>query len=118
MRGLILKESLADAGVLNLVHITRKETWQVSNAASYQPKVWTALTFEANDDQADDIARQLSQALKEQAWFINASTERHVFIIFPGKVMKYKKGNRTAREKAARYALSIGVPESQLDWDE
>jgi hypothetical protein len=70
------------------------------------------------DSQADDIAENLSQALKQQAWYINASTETHVFVIFPHKVIKYKKGNHTAREEAARFALSIGVPESQLDWDE
>ena len=43
-------------------------------------------------------------------------TKTHVFMIFPNKVCKYLKGDRIAREEAARYALSIGIPQDQLDW--
>jgi hypothetical protein len=118
MKGLLLKESLADTNVLNLIHITRIESWQVTNAAPYQPDVWTALSFEADENQSDAIADKLSQALKPQGWYINASTETHVYLIFPNKVFKYLKGDSIAKGEASRYALSIGIPQDQLDWDE
>jgi hypothetical protein len=118
MKGLLLEESLTDTNVLDLLHVTKEETWQVNNAASYQPKVWTALSFETDENQSDTIAHKLSQALKTQGWYINASTETYIYVIFPGKVFKYPKGDIITRAEAARYALSIGVPANQLDWDE
>ncbi len=118
LRGLILKESLEDLYALDLVHITRTETWEVSNAAGNQPTLWTALSFEAEESQAGLIARKLSQALKAQGWYTHASTSTHVFIIFPGKVFKDLKGDLTSREAAKQYGRGIGIPESQLDWRE
>ncbi len=118
MQGLLLKESLADTNVLDLVRVTRTESWQVSNAAPYQPTVWTALSFETGDSQADAIAEALSRALKLQGWYINASTELYVYVIFPNKVFKYLKGDSIQREAAKRHGRSMGIPENQLDWGE
>jgi hypothetical protein len=118
LQGLILKESLEDTGVLDLVHITRTETWQVSNATEHQPATWTALSFEADESQADSLAEQLSRSLKAQGWYVNASTTTHVYVIFPGKVFKYGKGDTAQRETAKRYGQSLNIPESQLDWSE
>ncbi len=118
MKGLLLKESLADTNVLDLLHVTKEETWQVNNAAPYQPDVWTALSFETDENQSDAIADKLSHALKPKGWYINASTIAHVYVIFPGKVFKYPKGDIITREEATRYALSSGIPANQLDWDE
>lgn len=118
MNGLLLKESLADSNVLELVNVTKTESWQVSNAAAYQPTTWTALSFEVEDSQADAISGKLSRALKPQGWYINASTDTHVYVIFPGKVFKYRKGDSLQREEAKRHGRSIGIPESQLDWSE
>jgi hypothetical protein len=118
MKGLLVKESLADTRILDLLQVTKSESWQVSNAASYQPTVWTAISFETDASQSDAIADKLSHALKAQGWYINASTETHVYVIFPNKVFKYLKGDSIAKGEAARYALFIGVPQDQLDWVE
>ena len=118
MNGLLLKESLTDMTVLELVQITRTETWQVSNAAAYQPAIWNAIYFEAEDSQADVFAGRFSEALKPQGWYLNASTAMDVYVVFPGKVFKYPRGDTLQREAAKRYGLSIGIPASQLDWSE
>jgi hypothetical protein len=118
VNGLLIKESLADIHVLELVHINKTESWQVNNPAAYQPAMWTALSFEAEDSQADAIAEKLSQALKLQGWYINASTAMHVYVLFPSKVFKYRRGDSIQRDEAKRYGRSVGIPESQLDWSE
>ena len=118
MNGLLIKESLADTHILELVSITNEETWQASNTAVYQPALWTAISFAVADDQAEAIAEKLSQALKPQGWYINAATAAHVYVIFPGKVFKYRKGDSLQRMKAKEYGRSLGIPESQLDWSE
>ena len=70
LTGLLLKESLLDESVLGLVQLTKTETWNVSNAAPNQPQVWTALSFEADESLADEIAGAFSQALKEEGFQI------------------------------------------------
>ena len=118
MNGMLLKESLAEPGVLHRLHITRTETWQVQNAAPCQPPVWTANWFEADDDQADALAAALSQALKPQGWYINAASAEWLYVILPGRVFKYTRGDRAARAAAQQAARQLGIPESQLDWNE
>ena len=104
--------------MLVLLRITKRETWQVNNAGPSQPSVWTALSFETESNQADAIADALSCALKAQGWFINASTETHVYVIFPRKVFKYLKSDGVQRAVAREYGRLCGIPESQLDWGE
>jgi hypothetical protein len=118
MKGLLLKESLADIGVLVHLHIVKIEVWQVSTAAENQPASWTALSFEVEDAYADATANVLCRALKPHGWYINASSEMDVYVIFPNKVFKYTKGDITQREAAKRFGRSIDIPERQLDWDE
>ena len=117
MNGLLIKESLTDTTVLTLVRITKEETWQANNTAVYQPALWTAISFAVDDDQADATAEKLSQALKP-GWYINAATAVHVYVLFPDKVFKYRKGDGSQRRQAIEYGRSLGIPEPQLDWSE
>jgi hypothetical protein len=115
--GLLLKESLKDESILNLVRVTQTEVWGVQNAEDWQPEQWTAILFEGESNRADEIAQALSRAMKP-AWYANFSTEKHAYVVFAGKVFKYIKGDTQARIEAQAYALSAGVPESQIDWGE
>lgn len=116
MNGMLLRESLANLSVLDLLQVTRTESWQVQNAAPNQPPVWTANWFEADDEHADALAEALSQALKPQGWYINAATQAWLYVIFPGRVFKYAGGDAGGRAAAQQYARELGIPESQLDW--
>lgn len=46
---LLLKESLSDLDVIERLNITNTEIWNISNAAEFQPKTWTALSFAASE---------------------------------------------------------------------
>lgn len=116
-RGLLLRESLEDESVLNLVHVIQTKVWDVQNAADWQPKQWTAISFEGESEQADEIAQALSRAIKP-AWYANFSTEMHVYVVFAGRVFTYAKGDTQTRTRVQAYAISAGVPESQVDWGE
>jgi hypothetical protein len=117
LNGLLLKESLTDTGGLDMLRITKTESWQVTNAAAYQPTTWTAVCFEVEESQASIIIEKLSRVLKPQ-WYINASTTSHVYVIFPNKIFTYRKGDSQQRVVARQYGRSIGIPDSQLDWSE
>lgn len=117
-KGLLLKESLTDLSVLADLRITRTEVWQIENAAENQPSTWTAMTFEADEAKADGLAEALSQVMHPQGWYLNASTEEDVYVVFPHKVFKYRKGDREMREAAKQFGRMVGIPEPQLDWSE
>jgi hypothetical protein len=116
--GLLLKESLENDSVLDLIRITRIETWDVDNAALFQPKIWTAIYFEGDESEIDYIVLELSQSLKPQAWYINVSTKDDAYVIFPNKVFKYTQGDKQKEKEAIEYGRSIGIPDRQLDWGE
>jgi len=118
LKGLLLKESLNKLSVLDTLRITKTETWSIQNATAIQPSVWTAITFEAEESQADILTEELSQSLKPKGWYINASTDASVYVIFPKKVFNYVKGDRELRATAKKYGGLIDIPEKQLDWSE
>jgi hypothetical protein len=41
-----------------------------------------------------------------------------VYVIFPDKVFKYRKGDKVQRSAAREYGRSLHIPDSQLDWEE
>jgi hypothetical protein len=118
LKGLLLKESLTDPRILDMLYITQTETWDVENAAPGQEAVWTAISFEADDDQADALAESLSRVLKPKGWYIDATLGNLIYIIFPKKVFKYVKGDQDQRAAAQAYGRLCDIPEDQLDWGE
>jgi len=118
LKGLLLKESLKDERILSRVRITASETWNVQNAAENQPAVWTALSFETEDDQAVAFCAELSGVLHAQGWYVDAATTTHTYVIFPGKVFCYPRGDALQRAAAQQFGRSLGIPEAQLDWGE
>jgi hypothetical protein len=117
-KGLLLKESLQDDRILDLVRITGTETWEVQNAAAYQPSTWTAISFETDDDQADTFAEQLSGVLQARGWYVSGATDTQMIVVFPGKVFRYPIGDAAQRTAAQQFGRTVGIPESQLDWGE
>ncbi len=116
LKGLLLKESLTDLRVLDRFCIAQTETWNVSNAADYQPKVWTAISFEVDDAEADTVIEELSHVLKSPGWYIDARQADRVIVIFPGRVFRYLRGDQSGKAEAQAYAQASGIPISQIDW--
>jgi hypothetical protein len=113
LTGLLLKGSGLDR-----LNITKTETWNVPNAAEFQPKVWTAISFEADDATADVIAEELSRVLKASGWYIDARRGEWVYVILPQRVFKYQRGDQAGKMEVQTYAQAIGIPPSQIDWGE
>lgn len=118
LTGLLLKESLSDLNIIRQLNITKTETWNVPHAVEFQPKVWTALSFEAGDAEADTVTEELSRVLKSPGWYIDARRDEWVYVIFPQRVFKYQRGDQVGKVAAQTYAQAIGIPPSQIDWGE
>jgi len=114
-KGLLLKESLKDDSVLDLVTVIKTEVWDVKNAADFQPKQWTAMSFEGNRNKMNSVAEQFSHILKPK-WYLNMSDKKYEIVVFPEKIFKYVKEDMKKKNEAVQYGKTIGIPPCQLDW--
>jgi len=120
VRGAIICESLKPGTVLEgyQLHVTRWSRFEVSDAAEWQPTTWTLIEFEAAEDESDALGHRLSQDLDSPGWYANLYSESEAVVVFPDRVFRYKRGDRSKRKAAEEYARHCGVPETQLDWDD
>lgn len=97
----------------------RPDDWRITrvSAAPGQPIEWTVIDFEADDDQADDLAETLSSSLKrEGGWYADFRVGDDHVVVFADKVFRYRRGDAEGRRRAMRYGESVGTPRHQLDW--
>jgi hypothetical protein len=119
--GRLIVESLridADFGPPG-VRLTRLRRIDVSGSVGEgQPTVWTLLDFEAADERAEDVAAALAAVLlHEGGWYADFRTDGERHLVFAGRSFRYAEGDAAGRDEAVAYGRSVGVPESQLDWD-
>ncbi|MCK5074318.1 MAG: hypothetical protein KAQ98_12890 [Bacteriovoracaceae bacterium] len=117
--GLFLEESFESENlkeVTDLVTVKKREIWNVSNAVNWQPKKWTAITFEGLLENLHTVVDEMTKRIKPK-WFLNISTAKYNYVVFHNKVFKYLKGDKETLKEAQQYALDIGVPQSQIGWE-
>lgn len=118
IQGDLLAESLRTGAVvgvpLSIIEIRRVS---ITEPGEKQPSIWTHLVFEAADDVAEPLATALATSLSpEGGWYCDFHTETEKFVVFAGKVFRYRRDDEAGHAAAADYGRSVGVPEPQLDW--
>jgi hypothetical protein len=83
-----------------------------------QPSVWTLFHFEADEARAENLGKTLAGALDEPGWYADFFSSTETFIVFPGRVFRYARGDAVGRAAAAEHGRSLNIPEAQLDWPE
>ncbi len=119
--GSLIGDSLrpeADLRVENDWRITR--VWRIDqgdSAAPGQPREWTVIDFEVEDNAVDAFSNLVARNLKrEGGWYCDFRTGDDHVVIFAGKAFRYRRGDKEGRAMAARYGESVGCPSQQLDW--
>ena len=83
-----------------------------------QPRTWTFIGFEVNDDDAQELADVLSRVMSnDQPWYCNFATTAEMWVVFAEQQFHYPHGDIEGRMLARDFARRQGVPEPQLDWD-
>jgi hypothetical protein len=120
IEGTLIAESLRTGTALDGLRLVLREIrrYEVSGAAPYQSKIWTALEFEAGEAEAENLASAFAETLDEPGWYVNFSTAAETFVIYPGKVFRYQRGDAAGRAEAQAHGRAMAVPEPQLDWSE
>jgi hypothetical protein len=120
IKGTLIAESLRVGTTLGGVSLIVREIRRFAsdNLPSYQPKVWTVIESDADDAEAGKLAGVLAEILDEPGWYANFSSPGETFVIYPGRVFRYPRGDGAGRAEARAYGRTQGVPEPQLDWSE
>ena len=119
-RGTLLGESLqVDAVVEVPLAVHRVARTASGDTDVGQPRDWTFVEFSVAAEDVDALTSALSKSLlREGGWCCDFHSDLEVVVVFRDRIFRYQAGDRAAREEAKRYARSMGVPESQLDWAE
>jgi hypothetical protein len=84
-----------------------------------QPLIWTFIEFEVPDSDAEKLASALRDVLDPQfGWYCDFRSVDNAFVVFSGRVFRYRRGDEAGRAEAEGYARSVGVPVTQIDWPE
>jgi hypothetical protein len=114
--GVLILESLKVGteldGIPLVVRKVRRD--EVPGATAEQGAVWSLLDFEV--EEAERLAEVLAGILDQPGWYADFHDEREIFVVFPGRVFRYRRGDDAAREEAKVYGRTLGIPEQQLDW--
>jgi hypothetical protein len=119
LKGVVIAESLPPGAKLEGVPLTVTGLYRVAvtDATKDQPPVWTIIYFEARDQDADTLTERFAAQLGSPGWYLDFHSETEVFVVFPDKVFRYRRGDGAARAEAVAHARRAGVPDTQL-WGE
>lgn len=118
MQGVLIAESLRTGSVLDdaALRVRKISRNAPEGVTQDQPKRWTLLGFEVDEGEAGRLARRLADVLDDGPWYVDFRSDREVYVVFPGRVFRYPRGDEAGRAEAIAHGRSIGIPEGQLDW--
>ena len=96
--------------------LTRIERSTVDTATGDQPSAWTMIQFEFPTEEAERLATALAAVLDEPGWYTNFDVDGDKVVIFPRRVMRYRRagagrgrGVRSLARHSRRPAGLVGV---------
>jgi hypothetical protein len=116
--GTIIEESLENKDVLKKIKIIATKVEPVTEKHKTPwIKKWTLDTVKILENQANDIAKEISQALDSQhAWYADFKNSITHYIIFRNKIFIIDRKSKEQYEEAKKYGISLGIPEYQVDF--
>ena len=116
--GVIIEESLENKDVLQKVKIIKTKVEEViEEHKTPWIKQWTLHTVEILENQADEIAEDLSMSLdSEHSWYADFKNDKFHYIIFRNKVFKVNRAKPEQYQDVTKYGVSLGIPDYQLDF--
>lgn len=117
-KGVIIEESLENEDVLQKVKKLKTVVEQVTEEHKTPwIKQWTLNTVEILENQADDIAEEISRSLdSKHGWYADFKNDKFHYIIFCGKVFKVDRSKPEQYDNVMAYGVTLGIPDYQLDF--
>ena len=114
--GTLIKESLTDDSILDLLNVHKVELWKVGGT----PKYWTVLSFSSSQQNfPDEIAKvMVADPNKGGNWFVDFKSGNVKYIVFKDKVLKYRIGNQTEKDVVCEECRKLGISDAEMNWTE
>lgn len=114
--GILIKESIDDEDVIDLLDIHKVELWRTDCC----PKYWTALSFTScRPDLPQRLAEvMIASDIPGESWFVDFKAGNVKYIVFRNLVLHYTIGNPDEKEVVCQKMREIGIPDSQMHWAE
>lgn len=113
---MLILESLKVGTVLDGIPLTVTKVSRVGveGTSADQPVVWSLVEFAV--ERGEELAEVLAGVLDAPGWYADFHDEHEIFVIFPGRVFRYRRGDDAARAEAKEFGRGLAIPEAQLDW--
>lgn len=119
-KGVIIKESLENNGILNKVKILKTKVEKVtSKHKTPWLEQWTLHSVEIPNEKADEIAKEISNAFDYShgsAWYADFKNDNYHYIIYKAKIFKIDRSKPEEYRAASDYGISLGIPAYQVDF--
>jgi hypothetical protein len=118
IEGTLIAESLRPGTNLqNLGLLIRAiSRYRAQGTTADQPDTWTIFDFEADEAQAEELARAFAGALDSPGWYVDFRSPAETFVVFPGRTFRYPRGDEAGRAEVQAHGRQLAIPEAQLDW--
>jgi hypothetical protein len=118
IEGTLIAESLrVGTNLENLTLTVRKiSRYRAQGTTPDQPDIWTVLDFEADEAGARELAEAFAGVLDQPGWYVDFHSPTDSFVVFPGRIFRYPRGDKAGRADAQAYGRQLAIPEPQLDW--
>ena len=119
IEGTLITESLRTGTSLENLKLTVRKIsrYRARGTTPDQPDIWTTLDFEADEAEAGELAQAFADVLDDQpGWYANFESPAESFVVFPGRIFRYPRGDEAGRAEAQAYGRQLAIPEPQLDW--
>lgn len=114
--GTLIKESIADDALLDLIHVHKIELWNTGGT----PKYWTALFFTSDHRDFPYQASKVMIADPQRGgnWFVDFKAGNQKYVVFKDKVLKYQIGNPAEKESVCAECRKLGISDAEMNWTE
>ena len=114
--GILIKESITDDTVIDLIHVHKVELWD----AGGKPKYWTALFFTCD---RKDFPEQISKVMVSNPdnggnWFVDFKSCNVKYVVFKDKILKYQIGNQAEKDSVCSECRKMDILDEQMNWPE
>lgn len=116
IQGAVILESLRVGTRLTGLKLRVREIYRFrqENVGPGQPDTWGVLEWEADEADAAEVAQAFSEVLDQPGWYVDFRSGQETFVVFPGRVFRYPRGDTAGRAAAQDHARTLQI--RQLDW--
>lgn len=114
--GILIKESIKDETIIDLMHVHKVELWNTGG----KPKYWTALYFTSDRRDFPELVSKVMLSAAENGinWFVDFKAGNKKYIVFRDKILQYEIGSQKEKDLVCAKCREMGIVDEQMKWSE